>query len=89
MPTKPNKRGGDRESTRKRIQNNDNKNDPKSGKQNGVTDKQPEKKIEKMQEMLNKDLEEIKKSQLKMNNAIEIKNTLEESQNNKGKRQDK
>ena len=34
--------------------------------------------IEKMQEMFNKDLEEIKKSQLKMNNAInEIKITLE------------
>ena len=32
-----------------------------------------------MQEMLKKDLEEIKKSQLIMNNAItEIKNTLEE-----------
>ena len=31
-----------------------------------------------MQEMFNKDVEEIKKSQLKMNNAInEIKNTLE------------
>ena len=31
--------------------------------------------IEKMQEMFNKDLEEIKKSKLKMNNAInEIKN---------------
>ena len=37
-----------------------------------------ETKMEKMQEMFNKDLEEIKKSQLKMNNAInEIKNTLE------------
>ena len=37
-----------------------------------------ETKIEKMQGMFNKDLEEIKKSQLKMNNAInEIKNTLE------------
>ena len=37
-----------------------------------------ETKIEKMQEMFNKDLEEIKKSQLKMNNAInEIKITLE------------
>ena len=36
--------------------------------------------IEKMQEMFNKDLEEIKKSQLKMNNAInEIKITLEGS----------
>ena len=30
MPTKPNKRGGDRESTWKRIQNNDSKDDPKS-----------------------------------------------------------
>ena len=36
-----------------------------------------ETRIEMMQEMLNKDLEEIKKSQLKMNNAIEFKNTLE------------
>ena len=36
-----------------------------------------ETRIEKMQEMFNKDIEEIKKSQLKMNNAInEIKNTL-------------
>ena len=34
--------------------------------------------IEKMQENVNKDLEEIKKSQYIMNNAInEIKNTLE------------
>ena len=38
-----------------------------------------ETKIEKMQEMFNKDLEKIKKSQLKMNNAINgIKITLEE-----------
>ena len=37
-----------------------------------------ETKIEKMQEMFNKDLEEIKKSQLKMNNAInEINITME------------
>ena len=37
-----------------------------------------ETKIEKMQEMFNKDLEEIKKSHLIMNNAInDIKNTLE------------
>ena len=37
-----------------------------------------ETRIEKMQELFNKDLEEIKKSQLKMNNATnEIKNTLE------------
>ena len=34
--------------------------------------------MKKMQEIFNKDLKEIKKSQLKMNNAIdEIKNTLE------------
>ena len=39
-----------------------------------------ETKMEKMQEMFNKDLEEIKKSQLKMNNAInEIRITLEET----------
>ena len=39
-----------------------------------------ETKIEKMQERFNKDLEEIKKSQCIMNNAInEIKNTLEET----------
>ena len=30
MQTKPNQRGGDRESNRKTIQNNDSKNDPKS-----------------------------------------------------------
>ena len=40
MPTKWNKRGGDRESTWKRIQNNDSKDDPKSWKQNGVTYKE-------------------------------------------------
>ena len=39
MPTKPNKRGGHRESTLKIIQNNDSKGDPKSWKQNAVTDK--------------------------------------------------
>ena len=30
MPTKPNQRGGDREFTRKIIQNNDSRDDPKS-----------------------------------------------------------
>ena len=41
-----------------------------------------ETKIEKMQEMFNKDLQEKKKRQLKMNNAInEIKNTLEGTMN--------
>ena len=38
-PTKPNKRGGDRESTWKIIQKIDSKDDPKSWKQNGVTNK--------------------------------------------------
>ena len=61
MPTKPNKRGGDRESNWKRIQNSDSKNDPKFWKQNGITDSL-ETRIEKMQEMFNKDPEEIKKS---------------------------
>ena len=76
MPSKSNKRGRHRESTWKRIQNNDSKNDPKSWKQNGVTDSL-ETRIEKMQEKFNKDLEEIKKSQYIMNNAInEIKNML-------------
>ena len=40
-----------------------------------------ETRIDKMQEKFNKDLEEIKKSQSIMNNAInEIKNTLEGNQ---------
>ena len=45
--------------------------------------------MEKMQEMFNKDLEEIKKSQLKMNNAInEIKKHSggKQQQNNRGRR---
>ena len=54
----------------KMIQNLENKN--------GVTDYRLETRIEKMQEMFNKDLEEIKKSWSKMNNIItEIKSTLE------------
>ena len=53
-----------------------------------------ETRIEKMQEMFNKDLEEIKKSQYIMNNAInEIKNKKHsgrnQQQNNRGRRQDK
>ena len=76
MPTKSNKKGGDRESIWNRISNNDNKNDPKSWKQNEVTKNSLETKIEKMQEILNKDLEAIKKSQLKMNNAINEIKTL-------------
>ena len=39
MPTKPNKRGRDWESTWLRIMNNDSENDPKSWNQNGITDK--------------------------------------------------
>ena len=42
-------------------------------------------KIEKMQEMFNKDLEEIKKSHYMMNNAInEIKNSGGNQQKNNG-----
>ena len=49
-----------------------------------------ETKIEKMQEMFNKDLEEIKKSQLKMNNAInEIKITLEGTMSRKTETEDR
>ena len=70
MPTKPNKRGRDRESTDKEfqimivkmIQNLENKMELQI---NSLKTR-----IEKMQEMFNKDLEEIKKSQLIMNNAI-------------------
>ena len=39
MPTKPNQRGGDRESTWERILNIDSEDDPKSWNQNGITDK--------------------------------------------------
>ena len=39
MPTKPNKRGRDRESTWEKIPNIDSENDPKSWNQNGITDK--------------------------------------------------
>ena len=70
MLTKPNQRGGDRESTLKRIQNNDFfliwcKNDPESWKKKEKMELQInslETRIEKMQEMFKKDLEEIKKS---------------------------
>ena len=59
MPTKPNKRGGDRESTWKRIQNNDSKDDPKSENKMELQINRLETRIEKMQEMLDKDLEEF------------------------------
>ena len=74
MPTKPNKRRRDRESTDKEfrimivklIQNLEIKMESQI---NSL-----ETRIEKMQERFNKDLEELKKSQYIMNNAInEIK----------------
>ena len=77
MPTKPNQRGRDRESTDiefrimivKMIQNLENKME--------LQINSLETRIEKMQKSFNKDLEEIKKSQYIMNNAInEIKITL-------------
>ena len=80
MPTEPNKRGGDRESTWKRIQNNDSKDDPKFENKIELQINRLETRIEKMQGMFNKDLEEIKKSQSVMDNAItEIKRNLEGS----------
>ena len=49
-----------------------------------------ETKIENMQEMFNKDLDEIKKTQLKMNDAInEIKNTLEGTMSRKTETEDR
>ena len=70
MPTKPNKRGRDREPTWKRIQNNYSKNDQNLENKMELQINSLETRIEKMQEMFNKDLEEIKKSQSIMNNAI-------------------
>ena len=70
MPTKPNKRGGEgslpekefRIMIVKTIENLENKIE--------LQIKSLETRIEKMQEKFNKDLEEIKKSQSIMNNAI-------------------
>ena len=90
MPTKPNKRGRDRESTDKEfqimivkmIQNLENKME--------LQINSLETRIEKMQEMFNKDLEEIKKSQYIMNNAInEIKNTVEGTYSRKTEAEDR
>ena len=78
MPTKPNKRGGEgslpekefRIMIVKMIKNLENKFELQ------ITNLETN--TEKMKETINKDLEEIKKSQLIMNNAItEIKNNLE------------
>ena len=64
--TSPNKWRGNRQTTWKRIQNNDSKNDQNPWK------------IENMQESINKDLEELKNKHTETNNTItEIKNTLE------------
>ena len=75
MPTKPNKRGGDslpekefRIMIAKMIQNLEMKMELQINSM--------ETRIEKMQEMFNKDLEEIKKSQSIMNDSTEIKKTL-------------
>ena len=61
MPTKSNK-GGDKQSTWKRIQNKDSKKWSKILKQMEFQINRLETRIEKMQEMFNNDLEEIKKS---------------------------
>ena len=52
----------------------------------GLQIKRLDKRIEKIQEMFNKDLEELKKSQSIVNNAItEIKSTLEGSNSKIGR----
>ena len=67
--TSANKWRWKRQTTWKRIQNNDSKDD-----------KNLENKMEKMQDSVNRDLEELKYKPTGTNNTItEIKNTLEES----------
>ena len=56
MPSKSNKRG-DRESTWKRIQNNNNKDDQNIENKMELQINRLETRIEKMHEMFNKDLE--------------------------------
>ena len=60
MPTKPNKRGGDRESTWKIIQNNDSQDIQNPENKMELQINRLETKIQKMPDMFNKDLEEIK-----------------------------
>ena len=62
MSTKPNKRGENRESTWKKIQKDDSQDDPKFWKQMELQVSRLETRIEKMQEMFNKDIEEIRES---------------------------
>ena len=70
MPTQPNKRGGDRESTKqefriiivKMIQNLENKMELQINRL--------ETRIEKMQEMFSKDLEEVKKKSINNDQCI-------------------
>ena len=57
--TSPNKWRGNRQTTWKRIQNNDSKDD-----------KNLENKMEKMQESINKDLKELKNKYTETNNTI-------------------
>ena len=63
MPTKPNKREGNRESTWKRIQKNDSKIIQNLENKMELHVNSLEARIEKMQEKFNKDLEEIKVNQ--------------------------
>ena len=63
--TSPNKWRGNRQTTWKRIQNNDSKDDKKKNLEN---------KMEKMQESINKHLEELENKHTEINNTItEIK----------------
>ena len=78
MPTKPNKIGGDRNLPEKECRIMIVKMIQKLANKMELQKNSLETRIEKMQEKFNKDLEEIKKSQYIMINAInEIKSTLE------------
>ena len=55
---------GDRQPSRKIIQNNDNEDDPGS-------QKRVDTKIEKMREMFTRDLKELKSRQIEMSNTLE------------------
>ena len=75
-PEKTTKWSEDTQLSRKRIQNNNSKDD--SGSWRKKVRMEMEVRIKKMQEMFNKDLEELKNKQTEMNNTItEMKNTLE------------
>ena len=74
-PGKQLKCRGDRQPSRKRIQNNDSEDDPGSWK------KKWREEIEKMQEMFTKDLQELKNKHTELNSTLEgINNRVTEAE---------